>query len=464
MPPRCLLLALALAACHAPAGDTSGDARWDPATTVVLVTVDSLQGSVVWGQADGWDTTPFVHALAEEGVLLSNVQAARNITGPALTSLHTGTYPRDHKVREAGEVQPTLPLISERFQAAGYRTLGVSTNLCELLHFGFDEAECARDPNDQEAGWEARQDEAAQVHLAQAVRALDPDQPLFAWLHLNQVHSPYVVEQAWYDRFHPEPYEGDLDVEDVQAMNDVILGLDEATEAEWRHLRAVYASEVRAMDERVRSFVAALDEAGRWDDAVFVFGADHGEELGGHFHYVGHGCSVYQPVSGLVYVVRAPGRLPGGLALDGWVSQTDLAPTIVDLASAFAWTGFAAGRSLVDEMLAGELDEQPAFFERGVNTAGLTWGDHRIVLSGTDGYEECGPYAQHDAAFPSEPCELYDLGADPEERTNLAEDPAQASRRQDLTDRLCAWVEERPWVGTDPMMEDNLIVRTCAAR
>lgn len=459
-----LLFALGLCGCRPPAGDTSGPPAWEPARTVVLLTVDSLQAHFLWGYDQGWDTAPFLRSLFEEGVLLPNVQAARNLTGPALTSLFTGTYPRDHKVRGGDTWDPSFPLLSERFQEGGYRTLGFTTNLCELLERGFDQVECARSILPEEVDFEPRRDAMATTDLGRAIQDLDPDLPIFAWLHLNQVHFPYLVDPTWYDRFHPEPYEGSFDVEDTQDLTDVMLGSLEVSEEDLRHFHAVYASEVRAMDERVRGFVETLEAAGRWDDAVFVFGADHGEELCEHFHYIGHGCSVYQPVSQLLYLVRAPGRLPAGIALDGWVSQTDIAPTLVDLASAFEWSGFQAGRSLVDEMLAGTIDDRPAFFERGVHTAGITWQGHRLVLSGEEGFDDCCPYSQFDAVFPSELCEIYDLGADCLERTNLAEDPAHAALREELTDRVCDWVEERPWVETEQMMEDNRIVGTCAER
>ncbi len=462
--PPCALVAIVLSSCGGPADDTSGVHRWDPAPTVVLVTVDSLRADFLGEREEGWDTAPFLRSLFDEGVLLPHVQAARNITGPALTSILTGTYPRDHKIRVNDAEAPVFPLLSERFQAAGYRTLGFSANLCMLLDSGFDQTGCTFDLPGSEAGWEATRDETNRADLSRAIRKLDPDEPVFAWLHLNQVHNPYILEQAWYDRFHPEPYGGELDVTSVNDIVDIELGRDDVTEEDLRHLRAVYASEVRAMDERVRAFVSDLQDAGRWDDAIFVFGADHGEELVDHFNYFGHGCSPYQPVARLVFSVRAPGRLPAGLTLHGWVSQTDIAPTLVDVASAFDWTGFRAGRSLVDEMLAGEFDEQPAFFERGVETASLAWKGHRLILSGVRGYDQCAPFSQDEAMFPSEPCELYDLEADPWERTNLAEDPAHSALRADLTDRVCDWVEERPWVETDEMMASNTLVQTCAAR
>ena len=465
--PRPPLLALALlaSACReTPGDDTSGPLRWDPASTVILVTVDTLQASFLWGHDEGWDTAPFLQDLFEEGVLLPDVQVARNLTGPALTTILTGTYPRDHKVRENEEVAPTLPLISERFREVGYRTLGFAANMCPLLDYGFDETECTDDLEQPDLGDESDRDDVAAADLLAAIGALDADEPVFAWLHLNQVHHPYLVVESWYEAFHPDPYEGDLDVRDVEALDEITLGRAEATEEDLRHLDAVFASEVRATDERIASFTAALDEMGRWDDAVFVFGADHGEELGDHFDYFYHGCSPYEPVARVAFSFRAPGRLPEGVTLDGWVSQADIAPTIVDLASAFEWTDFLAGRSLVDEMLAGALDEQPAYFERGVETAGLAFDGHRFMLSGVEGFDACVPYNRDPAVFPSEPCELYDLGADPGETANLADAPGQAALLEDLADRVCAWVDERPWVGTDEMMALNGVVRTCATR
>ncbi len=50
--------------------------------------------------------------------------------------------------------------------------------------------------------------------------------------------------------------------------------------------------------------------------------------------------------------------------------------------------------------------------------------------------------------------ELYDLEADPYEIDNLADDPAYAAKRAELTEALEAWIVESNDQGRTPESED----------
>lgn len=450
-----LALSVALLGCDGPVeeiplpavfGATCPDGLGDvdiaePARTVVLITVDTLRADHV-GDRQAWATTPFLDGFFAGGVVLPNGVVTRGLSAPSLASVSTGLYPRTHTVRnnEGGDV-PDATLLQERFQAAGYQTGLFLGNICELADRGVDERLCL---SAQVVG-ERDQLEADQELLDGALAWLDTleaDTPAFVWVHLMDPHSPYTAREPWFSEMHPEPYTGTLDVGSEEALNEVASGETPVDDADLAYARAVYASQVRAMDAALETFAGGLDARGRLEDAVVAFGADHGDELAERdTRYFFHGCSIYNSVLNTSWAIRAPGRVAAGERLEGWFSSTDIAPTLVELAG-LAWDGDVEGTSLVDRIHACLEPNHTVFFERSPQTAGAIWGGVKYVLDPSGGFAACEPYTA-DAPYPNAVESLYDLAKDPGEVENLA--TSREGLREDMRRRVCAWVRETNW-------------------
>jgi arylsulfatase A-like enzyme len=451
------LVASALLALGCPAPDDT--AAGDPIDTVVIITVDALSPRMLWGNDGQWETAPQLWSFFDESVVLPNVLTPRGLTAVALTSLSTGTYPRDHGLRaNSSASRPRRATLPERFQAAGYRTMGYSANLCYVWDHGVDERVCTWSGEDTELGGLAERDDALIEQLVQRLPELPDDQKVFLWVHLNQPHKPFVAVDTYYEQFHPEAYNGNLNTADVDQTYNVAMGLEPFDDLDRRHMEAVYASQVRAVDDNVGRVLDALDAIGRYDDALIVFGADHSEELAEHHNFFYHGCPPYNDTLGVTFALRAPERLPQGVQLDTWVSNTDIAPTIAELADAFTWDGHAAGRSLVASMQAGRIDPEPIYFERGVQTAGVIDGDDKYIMSGTEGTDQCKPYDELGGAYPGELEELYDLASDPGELSNVVQQ--HPTTRDTMRSEVCSWIQESDWVDWDEV-SDNLLLEQC---
>ncbi len=451
-----LLLAATLLGCPPPEEDS---AATEPVETVVLITIDALSPRILWGNGGEWETAPQLRGLFHESTVLKNVLTPRGLTAVALTSLSTGSYPRDHGIRiNSGLARPRRATLPERFDEAGYLTLGYSANLCYVMDYGVDERVCTWSGEQPELGGLPERDAQLVDQLIQRLPALPEDERVFIWLHLNQPHKPFEVVDEYYPLFHPEPYEGDLDPSNVQQTYDVALGLEPFDEADRRHMEAVYASQVRQMDDNVGRVLDALDEIGRYDEALIVFGADHSEELAEHHDFFYHGCPPYNDTLGITFSFRAPGVLPEGAVLETWVSNTDIAPTIAELSGAFSWSGQQVGRSLVEGMAAGAIGPEPIFFERGVQTAGIVDEPDKYIMSGTEGTADCNPYNEMGGSYPGELEELYDLEDDPGELVNLV--AQHASLREQLRTEVCSWVRASDWVDWEEV-SDNLLLQQC---
>ncbi len=460
-----LILATLVAAGCATTDDDDGapgdDVHFEPAKVVVFVLVDTLGDAYLGHRHPSWDTTPNVDALLTESTVIENTLTVRGLTSVAVSSILTGVYPRHHFVRNnANRKRPSQPLLAERFDEAGYTTYGYAANVCQFIDDGVDHRYCTWAVEQPDPSLELRvRDEQLVERLLEQLADRPEGEPTFVWLHLMHPHKPYQRVDPWYGEFHPQPYEGELGDQLDTALDLVALGEATLDDADMDHVRAVYASQIKETDRLLGELFDGLDELGMWDDAVVVFGADHGEEVGEHHDYFWHSCSPYLPVNRVLFSVRAPGRLPDGQILADWTSVTDIAPTVVQVAG-LEWTGELDGISLVDEMRAGTLPARPVFLERGEEAAGVVTDGHLYIRDENGGYGDCMPFNQStDLVFPGELEELYDLTTDPAQHDDLsASSPDVLGALRGI---LCDWVDGDAWMQNPDANERNALVQSC---
>lgn len=179
---------------------------------------------------------------------------------------------------------------------------------------------------------------------------------------------------------------------------------------------------VAALDRQMADLVAVLDRSGRLDRTVVLFTSDNGYHLGQHRLHQGKETPYVEDVR-VPLLVLGPGVAAGGVRRQ-LVSNTDLAPTIADLASV------PVPLQVDGQSLVGLFDAEPQrwtrrqlLVERFDMPAGTyAMPDYDALLSGRWSYVE---YADGDR-------ELYDLARDPHQLTSLHE------RRPDLVRRLAA--------------------------
>ena len=438
--------------------DDGGDDDGGVPQVVVLLTVDALNRGYLGVHHAEWDTTPTIDSLIAESALLPDVLVTRSLTSVSFASFLTGLYPRSHGIRSNNaEWQGERPTLLEQFQAAGYRTYGYSSNYCSFIDYGVDQRFCTWLVEMPEIASQQAGDELLVQQLLDDLDEHPAGEPLFIWLHLMDPHEPYSLIEPWYSEFHPETYDGWFDPEDYRDIADVTLGDAELDEADRRHLQAVYASQVRSTDGTIGLFLDGLAERGLYDDAMIVFGADHGEVLAEHADYFYHGCSFHNSAMAVSWSIREPGRWPEGTVVNGWVSSLDIPATVLELAGV-AGPDEAEGRSLVTDIDEGSLTARDLFFERSPDTAGVVSGRYKYTLNPDQTFTDCAPYTYEGAAYPGEAEELYDLEEDPDETSNLSGDPPAAMAGMHIA--VCNWVLQDTWLDPDAD-EQNVLVRNC---
>ncbi|MEZ6017726.1 MAG: sulfatase [Planctomycetota bacterium] len=421
------LLWRARAADVAPAPLTAG-ARYN----LVLVTVDTLRADALGCYGQTRDTSPNLDRLASEGARFAHVTAQAPHTHGSMASLLTSKYPLAHRSVNG---QPALAAahetLAEHFASLGYRTAGFLDNPWLTPEFGFTrgyERFEPRSTNDAALPW-------LQAHASER---------FFLHVHHLHPHGPYTPERPWIEAWSPgykgpwERVEGEL-LERAERP-----GVAEAAGVDLDRFLALYHSEVRRVDQEIGELLQALADAGRSEDTLVVFAADHGEEFLDH-GALHHSHTLYEELVHVPLIVRLPGRVRPATVVEGGVSLVDVAPTVLELMG-LPPLSEAQGRSFGGALNGEPLAPRIGFAQR-YNRIG------RHLVSANDGrwklhvlLARTGPLPLVDwsAAQPPERdwlasnrYALYDLARDPGERRDLANAHPEVVAR--LSEAIVAW-------------------------
>jgi arylsulfatase A-like enzyme len=368
-----LFLALSLAAC------SGGMPR---PKNLLLVCVDTLRADQLGAYGQDPSFTPRLDQLARESVVFERAHSAASWTLPSLGSTFTsqwssttGLWTFESKLAESFTTLPEL------FGAQGFDTHGVASHVYFDGQYGlqqgfasFDDELCHRKG---EPGWReiTSPEVAARATRWLAGRADDPD-PFLLFVHLFDPHLPYLDHQA--------------------------ADLNDARRSEWER----YRSEIAFTDDHVGALLDALAASGHAEDTVVVFFSDHGESFLEHPPINRHSYGLFEEELRVPLFVKVPGLAPRRVA--SFVRSVDLFPTLVEL---FGLDDrereLCVGRSLLGALRGESHVEQPNVAEirlkDGFHANALVAGREKLIEDVSNGRFR-----------------LYDLAADPRERTDLA--------------------------------------------
>lgn len=420
------------------------------------MTVDTLRADRLgaWGAVR--DTSPVLDALAAEGMRFAAAQVQWPKTGPSFASMFTATYPKDNGIaRHVGIPLPcAFRTLAEELSALEYQTEAVVANGAVGREFNFDQGfdgyletwkidedpglnrwqRARRDPN--------RAGRVTDLALEVAGR-LDRDRPFFLWVHYLDPHAPYEPPRSHRDLFQGDAYFDPIprvSIDSRRSRREIgAIGKADAVDGreELAFYLARYDAEIRYTDEEIGRLLTGLAELGLARDRLTVFTSDHGESLGEHNYFFGHGRLAFQTCLHVPLLFHWPGALAPGVDEDP-VELIDLAPTLLEIAGQDLAAGrWAQGRSRVARLRgrgAGSEDAR-AFSEAGYAQHGK-WiralRERRMKLVYSPHPKDQQLIGGEGVAFA-----LYDLEADPAESVNLAaERPEELAR---LKRELWTW-------------------------
>ena len=439
---------------------------------ILLLVLDSVRVANLSCYGYERETTPALDGLARQGTLFEQAISEGCWTLPVHATLFTGRYPFSHGVTISRDALPEgTPTLARRLRELGYRTACFSNNpyisAATGLTQGFETVEdlwlstrprgiakpkgsallsrlkerggparallplawtAARSRRAARAvrAWRSARDSGARLtneRIRAWLEGAQSDEPFFVFVNYMEGHERYAPPYPYGRRFMQSSV-SPFRLARANASKAEILGADERSRARVLDtVRSLYDACLCYLDNRVGELVELLGSRGILDDTVVIVASDHGDSLGEH-GFLGHRLYLYEPLVHVPLIVRYPNRFPAGTRVRQQVQLGDLYPTILELAGADGSVESNGFKSL-----AGPAETVGHAFAVAENTAPKSLGGicmrmlrdgQRKLIWRSDG--------QH---------ELYDLTADPDERTNLASvEPAVVER---LIEELQAW-------------------------
>ena len=407
---------------------------------VILLLVDTLRADHLGCYGYGRDTSPHIDALAEDGIRFTNAYASSSWTLPSHVSIMTSLNGASHQVYHDDErMDPKLVTLAEHFQSRGYSCAAFTGGGFVSPAYGFAKG---FDTYDVGAGHVLIQDSAERVfRLVSGWIERHVDRSFFLFLHTYQPHSPYACPMPYKTMF--------LDDDSLFGHADLfhVLGGQEnlyrpLPDAERKNLVDLYDGEVRYVDDGlIGPLVAQLKAQGLYDRTLIVFLSDHGEEFFDHGAW-GHGHSLYEELLRVPLILKLPDSEHRGEQPDTIVSLVDIMPTLFE---AMGWdvpVDSLDGRSLLPVIEGKETEDRIFLADIGSNILrshvpkkiATNRGRVKLILNEV--------YSPEDLEFfrfaPPRPgrVELFDLAADPAERSSVAD------RHPGLANDILRWIND----------------------
>lgn len=429
-----------------------------PRPDILLITLDALSARHLNMYGSLRSTSPNLETFASNAITLKHFYANANWTRPGIASLLNGARPWIHQ----GDLgSPRLEVVNAQNLAkeltlAGYDLGFVGTNAFASPSFQHNQA-CfshglllnpipigrigyvgLRFPSLVRslmigpvprlcAEFDYRQfheKTMAPISVAEAlIEGHQANRPHFFWLHLVTPHDPYATPPPFRGFFEPSPLARSVRTTSPQygfgAQSDCLFP---------KIYEGRYDEAIRCMDEGLGGFFDWLKKTGRYEQALIVVTADHGESFAQG--YGGHGGPLLSEDLIRIPCLIKPPFHKGSERDDRLYEQADLAPTILQMVGLPVPTGME-GYPISQKpeglpVFAMNHDRQPG--TRTFSVA-VRLGDWKYV-------EHWGHWT---APWPQR--ELYDLASDPGEDRNLV--ATRPDKATELRGRILAELARR---------------------
>ena len=368
------------------------------APLAIVYLVDTLRADHTGVYGYSRRTTPELDAFARDAVVFDAAVVHASWTKPSVASILTSRLPGQHRaVQLRDPLDPSNVTIAERLDAQGWATgAAMANSVIYDAESGFDRG------FDVFAGLHGDDDRRSKlvgadvvVDAALAFLRSRRGMPTFLYVHTMDPHVPYEPPAPFDRMFEPFPTEG-------HPAHDPRTDYKEPLDRE--RMIAQYDGDIAFGDRELGRFLRELKAAGRYDDALVVFLADHGEEFLDHGRWL-HGRSLFDELIRVPLVVKLPGNRGAGKRIAEQVQGIDVVPTVLE-AMGVPLPSDLGGQPL-QRTLAGVTTPRPALAEishRGFVAHGVRTEADKFVRR-----------------FSPDDDELYfDLRRDPKEQTSIA--------------------------------------------
>lgn len=428
----------------------------------LIIMVDQLNGTWFPDGPARFLKTPNLKELAERSVRFSTAYCASPLCAPSRASFMSGQLPSRTGVYDnAAEFASSIPTFAHHLRRAGYRTI-----LSGKMHFvgpdqmhGFEERLTTdiypadfgwtpdwSKPNDRIDWWYHNLGSVTNAGTAEMTNQLEyddevayhaklklyqlarkDDQPFCLTVSFTHPHDPYVARKKYWDLY-PAGTVPAVVVDDVGYANQDPHSKRLFDMSDWRNYqvtpqmitdsRRAYAANISYLDDKIGEILDTLKLCRFEENTIVIFTSDHGDMLGERGLWFK--MSFFDGSSRVPLMISAPERFAPRI-VEHPVSTLDVMPTMLELAQIDIGplANDLDGTSLVD-LLNGGLGAAPIVrveYAAEGSIAPMVMvreGDYKLIMTAPD------------------PVQLFDLGRDPGELINLADDPALQAVRTAL--------------------------------
>ena len=411
-------------------------------TNVILFLVDDLGYYDLSATGSQLYETPTIDALADAGMSFTNAYASHPRCVPSRYGLQTGKYPATGQVPGGkGSLKLQDYTLGEAFKDAGFTTF-----FAGKWHLGKTEAEwpqnqgydynfggCSagapisyfypynikKDQNDKSNHLQiVGLDEGAVEGEYITDRLTDEtvkfihnnkDKPFFALLSHYGVHTPFQAKKEQKKKYKTK-------VEGMSFSGPDYITKDGTTKMHQDNF--IYAAMIESVDESLAKIIAALKEAGIYENTAIVFTSDHGGLSNRGVNNkrklatsnlplrAGKG-HVYEGGIKVPFIVYWHGNVKAGTISSQVTSNVDILPTLLEMANVENSAKDIDGKSIVSA-LREEKDKDRTLFWHSPMARPNSTGDNNCSVIRSGDYKLFDFYSTNKV-------ELYDLKKDPNE-------------------------------------------------
>jgi choline-sulfatase len=420
---------------------------------ILIIMVDQLNGTLFPDGPAEWLHAPNLKKLAKKSVRFENCYTASPLCAPGRASFMSGQLPSISGVYDnAAEFPSDLPTYAHHLRRAGYQTA-----LSGKMHFvgpdqlhGFEERLTTdiypadfgwtpdyRKPGERIGWWYHNMGSVTGAGVAEISNQMEYDdevayeatrklfdlsrghdpRPWCLTVSFTHPHDPYVARKKYWDLYEDCEYllpeVSAMHYDDHDPHSKRIFDANDwrnfdITEDDIRKSRRAYFSNISYLDDKIGEILDTLERTRQ--EAVILFVSDHGDMLGERGLWFK--MTFYEGASRVPMMLYAPGILPHHESTP--VSNIDVCPTLCDLVGISMdevdpWT---QGESLLP-LINGQGRESPVAMEYAAEASYAP-----LVSLRQDNYKfnRCA----------LDPDQLFDLASDPNELTNVIDDPVHA--------------------------------------
>ncbi|MFC1582020.1 sulfatase-like hydrolase/transferase [Planctomycetota bacterium] len=440
------------------------------APNIVFIMTDTQRYDMLGCNGSTFCQTPQLDRLAAGGLNFDRAYTTTPLCTPARAALFTGMY-----ASSSGAAANQIPLFNnvrntgQIFEQAGYKTGHIGkwhldgpeggyygTGLApegfpqevwydgkcfqeEVGTEGFKRWKKGLDLQDQDC-WAARVAQRAESFIAEHAAG---KAPFYLIVSIDEPHGPSSAPEEYYNMYKGTQRQRSPNMDDTLEGKPAVQA---AFEEYFNHNGRVPAGEDPNNNPRYYGCNSFADtQIGRVIDAVdshcpdntvIVYTSDHGDHAGSH-GLLSKGPTMYEEITRIPLIVRAPGITVPGSRCERLFSHIDLAPTLFGLAGIEIpeqFEGGDAGAMLAEPQTSCADAIFMEYYRFGLPHH-TRWGFQPIKCIRTDRYKLVINLLDRD--------ELYDLQQDPGEMINCIDNKSMAAIRGDLHDRLLDWMDQR---------------------